>query len=39
MRVIGTMAVPGAFAVRYLAIHKIPEASPAGGVPEKKFEQ
>jgi hypothetical protein len=36
MRVMDAMGVPSAFAVRYLASRKVPDASPAGGVPEKK---
>jgi hypothetical protein len=38
MRVIDTMGVSGALAVRYLAIRKVPQASPPRGVPEK-YEQ
>lgn len=36
MRVIGAIGAPGIFAVRYLARRKVPDASPAVGVPEKK---
>jgi hypothetical protein len=38
MRVIDTVGVSGALAVRYLARRKVPDASPPRGVPEKNIQ-